>query len=142
MSFDLSLLMIMVCFWVAYVVIRKMFIEPLGSVLDDRTQRVEGARAKWEEKNADFESASEGFERELDEAARAAAQRRAELRHEAQAQRQQRLDAARQSADAKLSEALAQLDTEGAQAREQLRAEARQLSQLFASQLLGREVQS
>ncbi len=142
MSFDFSLLMIMVCFWVAYVVIRKMFIDPLGTVLEDRTQRVEGARAKWEEKNADFESASEGFERELDEAARAAAQRRAELRQEANEERQRRLDAARAVADAKLSEALAQLEQDGAEAREQLRAEARRLSELFASRLLGREVQS
>ena len=142
MSFDFSLLMIMVCFWVAYLVIRKMFIDPLGSVLEERTQRVDGARAKWEEKNADFVSASEGFERELDEAARAAAQRRAELRQEAQGDRQQRLDAARAAADEKLSAALATLDQDGAAAREQLRAEARQLSQLFASQLLGREVQA
>jgi F0F1-type ATP synthase membrane subunit b/b' len=65
---------------------------------------------------------------------------RNDLRQQALDRRQALLNTARQQADGKLDEAMAELDKEATAARVDLETRARELARLFAGKLLGREV--
>jgi len=139
---NVSLIFIMVCFWLTMWLVYRFLIVPVGRVLAERARRIDDAAAKWEATNEDYLSATQRLEREMEEAAREAARVRNEHRQQALAERQQTLETARSQADERLREALGTLDADAEQAREELRRRARELAQLFAGQLLGREVSS
>jgi F0F1-type ATP synthase membrane subunit b/b' len=117
-------------------------IGPVGQILAERQRRLDEAQATWDSTNADYLAATKRLERELEKAARAAAEVRSEHRQEALDGRQQRLEAARREADERLDHALGEIDVAATDARTELGDSARELAALFASQLLGREVRS
>ncbi len=137
---NLSLLLIMVCFWVTFWLIRRFLIAPVGRVLDERHGRIDGADAEWTAKQHAVTAAAARIEAELDSAAREAGRVRGEHRQQAQARRQQALDSARATAEGRLRDALAALDEDVRGARGELDRRAAELSRMFAAQLLGREV--
>jgi F-type H+-transporting ATPase subunit b len=137
---NLSLVLIMICFWLTMWLVYRYLIGPVGQILAERQHRFDEAQATWDATHADHLAATERLERELEEAARAAAAVRGEHRQQALDGRQQKLEAARREADEQLRQALEQLDTAAADARMELRDRARGLARLFATQLLGREV--
>lgn len=139
---NLSLVLIMVCFWLTMWLVYRFLIGPVGQILAERRRRLDEAQATWDATNAEHLAATERLERELEEAARSAAAVRGERRQQALEGRQQRLEAARREADQRLGQALTQLDEAATDARTELRVRARDLARMFASQLLGREVRS
>jgi F-type H+-transporting ATPase subunit b len=124
--------------WLVY----RYLITPVGQVLAERQRRLDESQATWDATNADYLAATERLERELEKAARSAAEVRNEHRQQALDGRQQKLEAARGEADQRLGQALGELDEAATVARTDLRDRARELAALFASQLLGREVRS
>jgi F-type H+-transporting ATPase subunit b len=139
---NLSLVLIMICFWLTMWLVYRFLIGPVGQVLAERQRRLDESQATWDATNADYLAATERLERELERAARAAAEVRGEHRQQALEGRQQKLEAARREADRRLGQALEELDGAAGAARTELRGRARELAALFASQLLGREVRS
>jgi len=139
---NLSLLMIMMCFWVAFWLVRRFLIVPVGEVVEKRRSTIDGAERTWETKREEFLSATARLEAEMEAAAREAAHVRAEERRTAQAEREQRLEAARERADQRLQEALVDLDRETEVVRAELKERARDLAGALASRLLEREVAS
>ena len=139
---NLSLVLIMICFWLTMWLVYRFLIGPVGQVLAERQRRLDESQATWDATNADYLAATERLERELERAARAAAEVRNEHRQQALDERQQKLEAARREADQRLGRALGDLDEAAGAARTELRSRARELAALFASQLLGREVRS
>ena len=139
---NLSIILIMLCFWVTLWLVNRLLIRPVNTVLDQRHQRIDGAEKAWTTKNEELLSATARIEDELVEAARAAARTREVYRAGAQQKKQQRLDAARQEAEKKLENALADLKRDADQARVELRERAESLSRELAQSLLGREVRS
>lgn len=139
---NLSLVLIMICFWITMWLVFRYLIQPVGRVLAERQRRLDGSQAAWDAANGDSRTATERLERELEKAARAAAEVRSEHRQRALDDRQQQLEGARQEADQRLGRALEDLEKAAADARVDLRERARELATLFASQLLGREVRS
>lgn len=139
---NVSLLLIMVCFWVAFWLTRRFLIIPVGRVLDDRHRRIDGADALWASKHEDYLSTAARVESELESAAREAGRLRAERRQEAHGLRQQALDEARTTAEDRLEAALSGLDQDIRSARGELDRRAAELARLFATTLLGREVKS
>lgn len=137
---NLSMLFIMVCFWVAYWLVKRFLIGPVGRVVAERTRRIDGADALYTAKHEESLTATARIEAELDDAAREAGRIRAARRQQAMEARQQRLDDARETADARLAEAVGSLDREADRAREELRRRAAELGKLLASRLLEREV--
>lgn len=137
-----TLLMIMVCFWVTLWLVQRYLIGPLGAVLDERRNRIDGAHEQWASKHEEYLSATARLESEMEEAAREAAAVRAELRQQANARRQEVLGAARATADEQLGTALAQLESEAEVARAELRRQAEGLARILASKLIEREVAS
>ncbi len=139
---DLSLILIMILFWVTFWMVQRFLIRPVGSVIAERRGRVESAEREYRSKHDDFVSATERLRNELDDAARDAATVRAAHRDAANRARQEALETARADADRRLDGALSDLAVEAEAARAELRRHAQELSRLFAEQLLGREVRS
>jgi len=139
---NLSLVLIMICFWLTMWLVYRYLITPVGRVLAERQRRIDESQATWDATNADYLAATERLESELEKAARVAAGVRNEHRQQALDERQQKLEVARREADQRLGRALGELDEAASDARAELRDRARELAALFASQLLGREVRS
>lgn len=137
---NLSLVLIMICFWVTFWLVQRYLIRPLGTTVAEREQRIVSAEKEYASKHEDYLSATARVESEVAEAARDAARIRGEYRRRAQEARQQALDGARQQADDRLREALDELDGDARTARDELRKSAARLARVFAVQLLGREV--
>ncbi len=139
---NLSLVLIMICFWLTMWLVYRYLIGPVGQILAERQRRLDESQATWDATNADYLAATERLERELETAARAAAEVRNEHRQQALEARQHKLEAARRAADQRLGQALGELDAAATDARTELRDRARELAVMFARQLLGREVRS
>jgi F-type H+-transporting ATPase subunit b len=137
-----TLIIIMICFWVTFVIIDKFLLKPIGKVLEERKQRIDGAQKEWESKHEDYLSTTKRIESEIEEAAREAANIRSGHRDAAQAKRQEKLEKARAEAADQLDGALQELEADAAKAREELRQQAQELARILAGHLLEREVAS
>lgn len=137
---NLSLLLIMICFWLTMWLVYRFLIRPVGAVLEDRKSRIDTAANRWQSTHDEYIAATDRLEIEMQEAARGAARVRAEYRQRAQEERQSTLEEARATADHQLQVALRELDGEAVAARDELRERAESLARLFATQLLGRKV--
>ena len=137
---NLSLIFVMVCFWITLWLVHRFLIRPVGTVIEDRRRRIDDAQQEWTSKNEDYLGAVARVEEEVASAAKEAAHLRAETRQNAMAERQQALDVARAKADERLAGVLENLDRDAATAREDLRRRAEELARLLAGRLLGREL--
>ena len=137
---DLSLVLVVIIFWTAYVVLRKYLLRPLGAVLSERERRVEEARASSEAALERQREVAVDLDRRLTEARREALAHREAVRAAAADRRQALLEEAREKARAAAAEAQAGLEREVAAARGQLGAEARAIAAEIASYALGRKV--
>lgn len=137
---NLSLILIMVCFWLTMWLVQRFLIRPVGHAISERSRRIKDAQHEWTTKHDDYEAAISRVESEIEDAAREAAKIRAEARNSALEKRQVLLDAARDRADRRLQEALQSLASEAEAARTELRRQAAELARLLAGRLLEREV--
>ena len=137
---NLSLIFVMVCFWVTLWLVHRFLIRPVGAVIDERRRRVDDAQQEFTSKNEEYLAAVARVEEEVAIAAKEAAQLRAETRQNAMAERQAALDRARAEADERLTGVLDDLDRDATTAREDLRRRAEELARLLAGRLLGREL--
>jgi len=137
---NLSLLLIMICFWVAFWVVNRFLIKPVSAVVTERQSRLDKAQQEWSTRNQQYLAATAKLEAENEAAARAAAKHRAELRQSALTARGQRLESTRGAANERLEKALHGLDEEAKKARTELERRARELAVTLASHLLEREV--
>ncbi len=139
---NLSLVLVMACFWITFWLVSRFLIGPLGRAIEERGKRIEGAQFAFSSKQEEFLSATTRLEAELEEAARQAARLRADLRQQAAKEREALLKKARAEADVRLQAELASLERDANASRAELRDQAQELARLFASRLLGREVRA
>ena len=139
---NLSLLLIMICFWCTMWLVHRFLIKPVGAVLEERQGRIGQATQSWEATHQEYLAATARLEGEIQSAAREAARVRGEHRQQALERRQATLDRARAEADDRLGAALIALDAQTAAARGELQTSAAELARLFATRLLGRKVAS
>jgi len=139
---NLSLIFIMVCFWITMWLVYRFLIQPVGAALADREGRIDGATSTWESTNQEYLAATDRLEREIAEAAQDALRVRSEYRQQAMDRRQATLEDARAAADEKLQIALESLDADTTRARQELRQSAGELAREFAARLLDRKVVS
>jgi len=137
---DLSLIFIMVCFWVTLWIVHRFLIRPVGTVIGERRRRIDDAQQEWSAKNEEYLAAVSHVEDEVSTAAKDAAKIRADARQHAMDERQAALDQARARADERLLDVLDTLDKDAEAARSDLRGRAEELARLLASRLLGREL--
>lgn len=137
-----SLLLIMICFWVAYWLVKRYLIDAVGGVSEERELRIRTADEEWAARHEEYELALQKVESRLDGALRQASQRRKQLRQEALGKRQELLEATHEKAESRLEAALKELAEAAEAARAELRASAHSLARELASRLLEREVGS
>jgi F0F1-type ATP synthase membrane subunit b/b' len=137
---NLSLVLVMLCFWMTLWLVYRFLIRPVGAVVDERRHRIDDAQQEWTATNEEQLAAIAKVEEELTGAAKEAAGARAEIRQTALDERQSTLDAARAQADERLTAALGDLEQEADAARDELRRRAEELARMLAGRLLGREV--
>ena len=137
---NLSLIFVMVCFWVTLWIVYRFLVRPVGAVIGERQRRIDDAQQEWSAKNDEYLAAVARVEDEVSDAAKEAARLRAEARQHAMDERQAALDRARARADERLTGVLATLDEESETARADLRKRAEELAKLLAGRLLGREL--
>lgn len=137
---NLSLVAIMVCFWIAYWVIQKLLLQPVSRVTAERQRRLDDAESVWAAKSDAYSRAIEKLQHRMENAAREASRHRTAARESALAERQERLDRAHAAAQERLDGALKELEHEAAAASRELEGSARELAQLLASHLLEREI--
>jgi F-type H+-transporting ATPase subunit b len=139
---NLSLLLIMACFWLIYFIVKSQFITPLGAVLDERERRRREAGAEIEAARQAFDDTMARCEKDLALAAAAAQKHRADLRAEGEAARRSRLDAARAAGQERLARLTDELRAAADAARGELRTRAQALARELAERLLGRRLAS
>ncbi|MEJ2187805.1 MAG: ATP synthase F0 subunit B [Acidobacteriota bacterium] len=139
---NVSLILVMVCFWATLWLVQRYLIRPVGATLAERQNRVASAEEEWSARNEEHLAAIARIESEIDEAAREAGQVRATLRQEAMDARQTAIETAKARAEARLVEAVDELDRNAEEARGELRNAARKLAHMLAERLLAREVRS
>ena len=137
---DLSLILVMVCFWATLWIVHRFLIRPVGKVMGERRRRIDGAQQEWSAKNEEYLAAVSRVEDEVSTAAKDAAKIRADARQHAMDTRQAALDQAHSRADERLVAVLDTLDRDAETARADLRNRAEDLARLLASRLLGREL--
>ena len=137
---NISIVLIMLCFWVTLWLVNRFLIRPVNTVLEQRHERIDGAEKAWTAKSGELLSATDRIESELIEAAKAAAKTRETYRTDAYQKKQQHLDTARKEAEKKLESALEGLGRDAEKARGELREQAESLSRALVQRLLGREV--
>ena len=89
---DLSLILIMVCFWATLWIVHRFLIRPVGTVMGERGRRIDDAQQEWSAKNEEYLAAVSRVEEEVSTAAREAARIRADARQHAMDERQSALD--------------------------------------------------
>ena len=139
---DVSLILIMVCFWATLWIVHRFLVRPVGTVIGERRRRIDDAQQEWSAKNEEYLAAVSRVEDEISAAAKDAARIRADARQHAMDDRQAALDQAHARADERLLGVLETLDRDADIARSDLRSRAEDLARLLASRLLGRELPS
>jgi F0F1-type ATP synthase membrane subunit b/b' len=137
---DLSLLVIMVIFWLNYLVVRKFFLQPVNEVVESREREAKTAEQLYEESLARFNEATARMEAQLHAARRDAAQIREKFRGEAAEYRNEVLDRTSSEAKATLAEAETRLSQDVVAVRKKIVSESESLARLAAERILGRPV--
>jgi F-type H+-transporting ATPase subunit b len=139
---NLSLIFIMVCFWLTLWLVSRFLIRPVGAVVTDRRRRIDNAQQEWASRNEEHLAAVARVKDEVQSAARDAAKRRADARQGAMDERNLALETARAHADERLASVLESLGKDSEAARGELRRRAEELARVLAGRLLGREMSS
>lgn len=137
---NMSLLLIMVCFWIVFFLVWGLLVKPLGKVLDERDRSTREARDTLSAVEASTSEALARCDRELAAAAAEAQKERTALRAAGEGVRRSRLEAARAQAQEKLAELKRDLDKASGEARAELRRRAEGLAVRLAERLLGRRL--
>jgi len=137
---NFSLLLVMACFWLVFLLVATQLVGPLGKVLDARARRDREAKEAFETAQGALRQAVERCERDLAAAASDAQRERAALRGEGETARRARIDVARAQVQERLARLDAELHEAAARARESLRAYAGELARRLASRVVGRNV--
>ena len=137
---DPSLLAIIVIFILEYLIVRKYFLQPINTVIDERESERRTAEKLYEEALARFNEATAQMESQLHVAKRDAASVRDRYRTEAAAHRNQVIEKTQGEAKRIVSEADQQLSDDVKTAREEIVRQSESLARLAAERILGRQV--
>ncbi len=129
-------------FAVTLIALHHILFKPLLAYLDERDQAIEGAQAEAQQLRQKADEAQAAWDERLAEARAEGARHRAVIREEANAQRQQALQAARGEAEALVSQALGELGQARDLARAELERSAEDLSGDIVARVLQRPLDS
>jgi len=137
---DLSLLAIMVIFWLNYIVVRKFFLQPINSVMEAREHDSKTAEEVYEQSLGRFNDATSKMEAQLHAARREASQLREKFRAEAAERRNAMIEKTSTEAKATVADAEASLQKDIEVARTRIKTDSESLARIAAERILGRAV--
>jgi len=130
----------LIVFFVALVVVKFFVMNPIREVLGGRSERIAGAEqeaARLAEESARLEQTCR---KKIGDARDRAKQERARQREQARGEEKGILESGREQAHVRLQAIAGEIRRESDEAGEKLRADAEQISRMFAEKLLGRPV--
>ena len=137
---DLSLLAVLVIFWLNYLVVKRYFFKPVNEILVARETETKTAAKLYEESLARFNDATARMEAELHATKRDAMQVRERFRAEAAGVRVQMLAKTQGEAKTIVAQGDEKLKRDVAEAREKIKRDSEGLARLAAERILGRAV--
>jgi len=137
---DLSLLAIMVIFWLNYIVVRKFFLRPINGVMETREQESKTAEQVYENALARFQESTARIEQQLHTARREASQLREKFRVQAAEYRNGVLERTSSEAKATAADAETRLTEAVEAARQKILQESESLARMAAEHILGRAI--
>jgi F-type H+-transporting ATPase subunit b len=135
-----SLLLVMACFWLVFLLVLTQLVRPLGRLLEEREGRIEAARLGHERARAELTEAMARCDREVASAAAVAQKDRAALRAAGEAARRARLEETHAEVQKRLAKLGVELDEASHSARAVLRERSALLARELASRLVGRRL--
>lgn len=120
--------------------VNRLLVQPLLRVLDERHERIEGARARAGAVAQEAESVLSGYQAALDQARRAAAAERQRQLETARREEKATSGGAREAAEEQIERARGEIDAALVTARGTLRREAELLAREAAERILGRRL--
>lgn len=137
---DLSLVAVMVIFWINYFVVKRFFLVPINAVIEEREHEAKTAERLHEEALAKFNDATAKMEEQLHIAKREAGTVREQYRGEAASYRNDVVTRTTNEAKSVVAEAASRLERDVKEARDTIVREAESLARLAAERILGRAV--
>jgi F-type H+-transporting ATPase subunit b len=128
-------------FAIAFLALRPLIFRPMVALFEARENAIEGAKLEALRLQDEAEAESQEFDDEMRRLRLQAGEERDRLRAEGKRLEKAVLDHVREDSDKQLSEADAQLATEAAKLREEMKTTVPALAKQIASKLLTREVQ-
>jgi F-type H+-transporting ATPase subunit b len=133
---DITVVINLAFFLAAWFLLKMFLFDPYLKVREAREKGVGGSREEAEALKAKAQAALSSYEAQMAEARQSAAELRAKLKAEGEAQERATTQAARAEASAKLGQHRAQVELQVAEAKAQLRTEAKALSELISNRLM------
>lgn len=138
---DIPTLVGLVLFFIGLVVVSNALIfKPIFQALDDRTERVEGARQRAEELDHESDALLQRYDSSLREVRAEAESKRKNALGHAREQQLGLAEEARARAEERVEEARTQLQVALLSAREGLRESSREIARAVAARVIGREL--
>ena len=137
---DVTLLYVIVCFLIAYAILKKWLFGPLGAILEARESEARLAAKVYADSLAELERTISHVEAELGRARREALRDRETLRGEGRAQFERKLEEARAAARSLLQTAREKISQDASGSAAELPTRARDLARLLAEKILGRKL--
>lgn len=129
-------------FGISFFATKFLIVDPMRRYLDERDSATVGAREEAAALDADTEAKLSQLEAELKSARNDASRKRTEYRDKALALEHEVVSTARAAAEARLGEALTEIQAESRGARDSVLGMAKTISSDIAGQVLGRSVQA
>ena len=138
LSFDQSLIALMVIFFFEYLVVRYFFLQPLNKVMGEREKDVRDAAMRHADALARFNEAARELDARVGQAKKQGSELREALKAEAAKQRAEAVANTRQEADRIVGSATAELDASVTSARQKIDSEVGALARLAVERIVGR----
>lgn len=138
LSFDKSLIALMVIFILEYLVVKHFFLQPLNKVMGEREKDVRDAAVRHEEALARFNEAAREMEDRLGQAKKQGSELRESIKAEAAKQRAEAVEKTRQEAGSIVGTASAELAAAVTSARQKIDTEVVALARLAVQKIVGR----
>jgi len=130
----------LIIFFAALAVIKYFILNPISEVLNGRNERIAGAEQEAVRLGDESEKLDGSYRAKIRDARAQTKLERAKQRESALAEEKAILGKGREEAQVKLQAIAGEIQKESGEARDKLKAEAAQISRMFAEKLLGRPV--
>jgi len=138
LSFDESLIALMVIFFLEYLVVKKFFLQPLNKVMSDREKDVRDAATRHEDALARFNEAAREMEARLGRAKKQGTELREALKAEAARHRAEAVEKTRKEAGLIVGSASDELTSAVTSARQKIDGDIGALARLAVERIVGR----